>query len=137
MAIKIRKGSALNALNVTPLIDVVFLLLIFFLVATRFAEADRELDVQLPTADALPLTERPNQIFVNIDRSGRIFVDGRTLEVEELHNLLRRAAINNPMSQSVIIRADERVPLRHAVTVMNLCNIVGIQDYSLSTENHN
>ena len=43
MAVKIKKGAALGALSITPLIDVVFLLLIFFLVATRFEEAEREL----------------------------------------------------------------------------------------------
>ena len=50
MAVKIKKGTALGALSLTPLIDIVFLLLIFFLVATRFAEEDRERDVELPSA---------------------------------------------------------------------------------------
>ena len=50
MAVRIRKSSVLQSLSLTPLIDVVFLLLVFFLVATRFAEEDRQLDVKLPTA---------------------------------------------------------------------------------------
>ena len=50
MAVKIKQGRALAALSMTPLIDVVFLLLIFFLVATRFEQEDRELDVVLPSA---------------------------------------------------------------------------------------
>ena len=56
MAIKLKQGRALGSLSLTPLIDVVFLLLIFFLVATRFAQEDRELDVELPSAsEAKPL----------------------------------------------------------------------------------
>ena len=50
MAVKIKNSRALGTLSLTPLIDVVFLLLVFFLVATRFAQEDRELDVLLPSA---------------------------------------------------------------------------------------
>ena len=56
MAVKIRKGSALASLSITPLVDVVFLLLIFFLVATKFDEEDHALDIQLPEAsEAVPM----------------------------------------------------------------------------------
>ncbi len=73
MAIQIQKGRALDALNLTPLIDVVFLLLIFFLVATRFAQEDRELPVQLPAASsAMPMTMEPQELVVNIDQNGSI-----------------------------------------------------------------
>ena len=57
MAVRIDKGSALDSLSLTPLIDIVFLLLIFFLVATKFAEEERELAVMLPEAsEAQPLS---------------------------------------------------------------------------------
>jgi biopolymer transport protein ExbD len=134
MAVKINKGTALGALSLTPLIDVVFLLLVFFLVATRFAQEDRELDVVLPSAsEARPLTEEPRELFVNIDRQGNYFVDGRTLTVDELEDVLNRAMINNPAHQSVVIRADKRVTFDHVVTVMNLCNRVGVRDYTVTT----
>lgn len=136
MAVKIQKGSALAALNITPLIDVVFLLLIFFLVATRFAEEDRELDVQLPTAsEAQPLTAEPQEVFVNIDHTGKIFVGSKVVGEDELKEILEQAVANNPVNQSVIIRADKRVELQHVVTVMNICNQVGLAgQYSLTIE---
>lgn len=135
MAVKINKGRALGSLSLTPLIDVVFLLLIFFLVATRFAQEDRELDVMLPAAsEAQPLIAQPKEMFINIDQTGRYFVDGRTLAADEVEEALRQAAANNAMTQSVIIRADKRVQLEHAVFVMNLCNKVGIFDYSLTID---
>ena len=75
MAVKIKQGKALAALSMTPLIDVVFLLLIFFLVATRFEQEDRELDVVLPSAsEAQPMTVQPEELFVNIAEDGKIFV---------------------------------------------------------------
>lgn len=138
MAVKIKRGQALGTLSLTPLIDVVFLLLIFFLVATRFAQEDRELDVVLPSAsEARPLIVQPRELFVNIDHQGNFFIDGKTLNGEEVEAVLRQAVANNPVNQSVIIRADKRVQLDYAVLVMNLCNKVGILDYKLTIDGEN
>ncbi len=135
MAVKLKRGQALGTLSLTPLIDVVFLLLIFFLVATRFAQEDRELDVVLPSAsEARPLTVQPRELFVNIDHQGNFFIDGKTLNGDEVEAVLRQAVANNPVNQSVIIRADKRVQLDYAVLVMNLCNKVGILDYKLTID---
>jgi biopolymer transport protein ExbD len=135
MSVRIKKGAALGALSITPLIDIVFLLLIFFLVATRFAQEDRELDVLLPSAsEAKPLTVKPREIFVNIDKDGSFFVGGRILTADQVYEILQRASRDNPGHQSVIIRADRRVALDYAVQVMNLCNKSGIFDYTLTTE---
>ena len=137
MAVRIRKGSTLDVLNMTPIIDVVFQLLLFFLVATRFAAEDRELDVLLPAAsEAKPLIVQPKELFVNIDHQGRYYIQGRTLSGEEVERVLRQAAVDNPGNQSVIIRADKRVALDFVVFVMNLCNRVGIFEYKLTTEGH-
>lgn len=138
MAVKINKGTSLDVLSMTSLIDVVFLLLIFFLVATRFAQEDRELDVVLPAAsEARPLIAAPKEVFVNIDKEGAFFVDGRVLGPDEVEQVLRRASTNNPLNQSVIIRADKRVMFDYVVTVMNLCNKVGISDYKVTTSDDN
>lgn len=135
MAVKINKGSSLDRLNMTPMIDVVFNLLIFFMVVSKFSEEDRELDVQLPSAStAMPLTVKPKEIFINIDHNGRYFVDRREMDADEVETFLMRAARDNPVSQSVIIRADKRVPLDPVVKVMDLCNRARITDYQLTTE---
>jgi len=138
MAVKINKGTSLDVLSMTSLIDVVFLLLIFFLVATRFAQEDRELEVQLPAAsEAKPLIASPKEVFVNIDKDGGYYVEGKTLGADEVEHVLRRAAANNPLNQTVIIRADKRVQFEFVVTVMNLCNRVGISDYKVTTAGEN
>jgi biopolymer transport protein ExbD len=135
MTVNIKRGTALGSLSLTPLIDVVFLLLIFFLVATRFAQEDRELDVPLPDAsEAKPLTVAPKEIFINIDQEGRYYVDRQFLEAAELEALLVRAATNNPLRQSVVIRADKRVPFDHVVRAINLCKKSGIRDYMANTK---
>lgn len=134
MAVRVAKSSALARLNLTPIIDVVFLLLIFFLVATRFEEAERELDIVLPEAsEAVPLTSRPKELFVNIDRAGRIIMQGRQLTADQLFDTLRQAAASNPGRQTVIIRADKQCVWEHVVAVMNLCNRAKIRDYRVTT----
>jgi len=134
MTVKINKGSALAQLSLTPLIDIVFLLLIFFLVATRFAEEERELDVMLPEAsEAQPLTSSPRELFINIDSSGRYYVTGKILTLAELHPILKTAWVNNPGRQSVVIRADKRCRWEFVVAAMNACNRANIRDYRVTT----
>ncbi|MDA1050627.1 MAG: biopolymer transporter ExbD [Planctomycetota bacterium] len=134
MAVKIHKGTAISTLSLTPLIDVVFLLLIFFLVATRFAQEDREIDVPLPDAsEAMPLTIAPKELFINIDQDGRFLVNGQILEADELEEVLVRAVTNNPVNQSVVIRSHKRAAVEYAVTAINLCKRAGIHDYMMNT----
>ncbi len=134
MAVKIDKGAALSNLSLTPLIDIVFLLLIFFLVATRFSEEEREMDVQLPDAsEAKPLTSKPRELFINIDERGRYYVTGKIVTIEELDPILKAAWVNNPGRASVVIRADRRVTWQHVVRAMNACNRAKIRDYRVTT----
>src|SRR5688572_26659453 len=107
MAIELKKSRALAALNLTPLIDMGFLPLIFFLVATKFAEEDaRSIPVKLPeAAEARPIAAKLKDIYVNIDASGRYFMSGRQLSPQALLSELERARAANPgRQQTVIIR---------------------------------
>ncbi len=134
MAVKLRK-RAIGSLSITPLIDVVFLLLIFFLVTTRFAEEEREIDLQLPTAsESLPLTAEPRELFINVDREGRYFIEGQFRHVEEVERLLNQAAANNPLTQTVVIRADKQSPWEFVLTAINLCKKSGIYQYTAMTD---
>ena len=109
--------------NLTPVIDVVFLLLIFFLVATEYHDAERELDITLPeVAQAQPLAMTP-ELIVNITDDGRYRVAAEEYTEAELAKLITQARRNNPQ-QSTLIRGDGNSALRHAVRVMGLCNKV-------------
>jgi biopolymer transport protein ExbD len=135
MPVKINQSGSLQLFNLTPMIDCVFLLLIFFLVATRFAEEERELDVQLPVAsEARPLVAKPQSVFVNIDKDGRYVVGNRTVSLPQLQDVLHQAQVNNPGRVSVRIRGDRRSSLDSSVQVFNLCHRVGIRDYDIQTK---
>ena len=134
MSVKIEKGRALDGINLTPMIDCVFLLLIFFLVATRFEELEREMPIVLPQAsEAMPLTAKPKELFVNVDREGHFVVRAQQLSAAELFSVLKQAAADNPGRQTVIIRGDKRCVWEHVVEVMNLCNKAQIRDYRVTT----
>lgn len=136
MAILIRnKSRALESLTMTPLIDVVFNLLIFFLVAAKFAEEERELPVKLPDAsEAQPMIARPRELFINIDRQGRYFVSGKMMRLAELEEMLLSAWSGNPGRTSVVIRADENCRLQAVVSAINACKKAHITDYLLATQ---
>ena len=134
MAVKIDKGSAIENLSLTPLIDIVFLLLIFFLVATRFAEEEKEMRVQLAEASAAqPLTSTPREMFINIDENGRYYVTGKIVDLPQLNKILEAAYVNNPGRASVVIRADERCRYRFVVQAHNACMKAKIRDVRHTT----
>ncbi|MBQ9456358.1 MAG: biopolymer transporter ExbD [Thermoguttaceae bacterium] len=122
MAVKIQKGNALASLSITPLIDVVFLLLIFFLVATKFDEEESALDIQLPQAtESTPIWSQPQSLIINITRNGEYFVSGQNVSAKELRNLLETSWKNPLADSSVVIRGDERAPFGVIVKAANMC----------------
>ena len=114
------------------MIDVVFLLLIFFLVATRYDQEERELDVVLPqVTQAQPLSMTP-ELIVNVLRDGQYKIVQSEVSEQQLGRIIHESHKNNP-HQSVLIRGDGDVALKHAVRVMGLCNEVGM-DYRIAAQ---
>ena len=131
MSVQLKKKSAIGSLSITPLIDVVFLLLIFFIVSSRFSEEERELDLNLPSVtESLPATAQPNELVVNIDEKGKFYIDGAFRQLEQVEELLRRAKANNPLTQTVVIRADQKTECQPMLTAIGLCKKVGINEYT-------
>jgi len=129
MPVQIDKGKALESMNLTSLIDVVFLLLIFFLVSTRFSEEEFELDTNLPSAsEAQPLMVKPKELIVNVTEKGQYFVSGKVLDESALELAIRRST-----GGKVIIRADKNSRTGNITAVINLCKKANIRDYSLAT----
>lgn len=118
-------------INLMPLIDMVFLLLIFFLVATSFAQEERDQRVKLPiTSSPEPLSAPPRQVIINILHDGTTKVGGRLYERDKLQGLLARVAKNEP-DRMVLIRADERSIHKYFAGVASLCRRVGIDEVKI------
>ncbi len=134
MSVVLKKSRVLDSLSMTPLIDVIFILLFFFLVTAHFAQEDRELPVQLPSSkSAIPMTMEPQILIVGIDESGQFVIDGKTLSIEVVETVIRQAVTDNPISQTVIIRGDRRVPFQHVVSVMDICQRLKVPAYKVTT----
>lgn len=134
MPIQLNKGRALDSLNLTPLIDVVFLLLIFFLVATQFSQDDQQLPIKLPSArNALPMTVVPEELVVNIGADGTYMVRGERVNAERLESILAQSVADNPVQQTVILRGDRRTEFQSVVTVIDICNRVKVPSYRITT----
>ncbi|EGF27730.1 ExbD/TolR family protein [Rhodopirellula baltica] len=135
MAVQLKRSNVAGTLSLTPLIDVVFLLLIFFLVTSEFEDEERQLDIVLPSAtSAVPMTSKPREVVVDIDADGTVFLRGKATPLKELELLLQKAVASNPTNQTVVIRADQNTSFQPVVNVMDVCNRTGVSDYSVSTK---
>ena len=106
--------------NLTPLIDIVFLLLIFFLVATTFKKDEVELDLQLPEASTGSATKAPRPIVINVRRDGSLLVDGKSLPFAALEQKLRAAARRDKGTE-VLIRGDTDTRFGVVAHVLDAC----------------
>lgn len=135
MAVQLKRSNVAGTLSLTPLIDVVFLLLIFFLVTSEFEDEERQLDIVLPSAtSAVPMTSKPREVVVDINADGTVFLRGNATPLKELELLLQKAVASNPTNQTVVIRADQDASFQPVVNVMDICNRTGVSDYSVSTK---
>jgi biopolymer transport protein ExbD len=121
-------------INLTPLIDVVFLLLIFFMVSTTF-NRDSELSIELPSASAEAQKRLPESIEVAIDAQGRFYVNGRQLlntQSKTIRQALRSAAGDND-SPPIIISADAKTPHQAVVQIMDAARELGFVRLTFAT----
>jgi biopolymer transport protein ExbD len=132
------QDAGITDINVTPLVDIVLVLLIVFMITIPTIVAidlsrERELKIVLPEAsEAKPLSSPPPRLFVNVDSSGHYAVNGDARSLQELEGTIRQASLANPGRAVVLIRADKRCPWQYVVNVMNLCNAAKIPTYSVS-----
>ncbi len=121
------------SIELTPIIDMVFLLLIFFLVATTFHQTEREMQVALPQAAfAGPISTSLREIIVNVDVDGNIIVSGRTISPQDLQALIEEAVAGNSQ-QKVTVRGDHRTAYANVVRVLDICKGSGVQEPYLDT----
>jgi len=133
MLLKAKATDASPVIELTPVIDIVFLLLIFFLVATTFQQSEREMQIALPEAESGgPISVTLRELVVNIQADGAIIVSGRQVSTDDLRTIITEAVQANP-EQKVTIRADRDATYDRVVGVLDVCKASGIQEPYLDT----
>jgi len=131
MPLKIQHDDRVQ-LDLTPMIDVVFLLIIFFMVATKFTELEHDIGLQLPEVNSItPLTSAPKQRVVNIHDDGRATLDGQEVTLDELMAQLASACRDYPQL-SVVVRGDAACPYQHIAAVLAACKDAHVTELGLT-----
>ena len=118
-------------INMTPLIDMVFILLIFFIVTTSFV---RETGVAVDRPEASTATRRENAaLLLSIGADGRVFLDGEELDIRNVKARMERFLADEP-SGSVVIIADKTCPTGITVTVLDSCRLAGVKNVSVAAK---
>ena len=121
-------------MQLAPMIDIVFLLLIFFIVTWQFSRSETELNVSVPTAQegAEPDRQR-GEIIINVLPDGSIRVEGRNVDLKQLYDKLSAIA-KQFKNQPVRIRGDGKVAYQRIVEVIDTCQKAGIWNISFATQ---
>ena len=122
------------SLNLTPMIDIVFLLIIFFMVGTKFSELERKIGLRIPeVTDHGALTAAPERRVVNVYRDGRIELDQQAVTLDLLRHRLANAR-SQYAELGVLVRGDGMGPYQNVAAVLNACKQAGIRDLNLSVQ---
>ena len=134
MKFKRKNGSRAPQLALTSMLDVIFLLLCFFVTVSVFSQWESEISIKLPNATTAEAPERlPGEIIVNLSKEGLVTVNGKALKLGELQERLARISKFYP-GQPVIIRADKDTKYDSLVQVIDTCRAADVWNFSLATE---
>lgn len=121
-----------ETIQMAPLIDIVFLILVFFMATTVYGSLESEVDITLPTANSAVQSERTQgEIFINLKADGTIVVNDRAMEFPELQDVLNRVAKYFPGSP-VIVRGDREAMLGRAIQILDCCRKADIQNVAFA-----
>lgn len=130
---EIATADAAGGIDLTPVIDMVFNLLIFFLVASSFHQIEREMRIALPHAQTGgPVSMALRDLVVNVTADGTIVVAGQRLDEESLRSMVAEAVAANP-EQKITVRGDRAASYAAIVRVLDVCKAAGIQEPYLDT----
>lgn len=125
-----RKDQTVEHIDVSPLIDMVFILLIFFMVTTTFVK-DMKLDLDRPSAASASLVdEKVTRVY--IDGSREVYIDNQPIKVWAIQSKLRDL-LRSSTSKAVLVVTDSEIPVESVIDVIDACKLSGARDVAVST----
>ena len=133
MNFKKNKNGPEQSFQIAPMIDVIFLLLTFFVASQIFSQWETEIDITLPTAQTSEQPDRiPGEIIINIRDDGAVVVNQREMDEAALDRLLSRI-VEQFTDWAVLIRADEDTRYEDVIDVLDACRRADIWNVSFAT----
>ncbi len=126
-----KKQRETSQLDMTPLVDVVFNLLIFFMLSTTFVTTPG-IKINLPKASAKELKVQEKEVRIALTRSGKIYLNRKLVTVDDVRKILRQKARINP-KMLVIIEADAQVIHGKVVQIMDIAKAAGLNKLAIAT----
>ena len=134
MRIPREESSDDNVINISSLLDVMFILIIFFLATATFTEEERDIQVNLPqSAAAQSSTQAPKMIVINVREDGTYHVANQSMDIASLKNTLNEAVSSNP-DQKVMVRGDRNALHGNVANAISVCKQVGIHKTNIGYE---
>ena len=117
----------------TPLIDIIFILIIFFLVTTTFLSEERDLEIELPEgSEGTEIVQEQRRFVINVREGGVVVVKNEIVSMEELEARLKEFSEADAPPGDVEIRGDANAKHGRIMSVMNMCKRLGVASYSLT-----
>jgi biopolymer transport protein ExbD len=117
-------------LNVTSLVDIVLMLLIFFMVSSAYVDFTKRLEIQLPSGSVGGQAAAEKPYSLEINREGKIFLDGSPVPLDGIRDAFARQG--RGMKKSIVIRADKKLFYGLTVQIMGICREAGIKEIGLA-----
>lgn len=130
MPLKTSASEELPSINMTPMIDIVFLLIIFFMVGTQFTQSEREIGLKLPGVGGLKaMVTPPDRREIAVTADGSIRFDGQVVSPQQLTERLQNMRARYP-DLGVVVRADGKAEYQSVAAVYGAANRAGVSDLS-------
>ncbi len=121
--------------NMTPFIDMMFILVIFFLATSRFHQEERDESIQLARSrSTMPISTVTDMLVINVDKDGRKIVDGKVRTLDELTEIVRARRAEKADAE-VVIRADNRAFVWQLQEAQEVCHRLGFKTPRIAYEN--
>ena len=121
-------------LNITPLIDMVFILLIFFIVTTSFVK-ESGVSVERPVAKTA-VTQEKTSLMIGLDKEGTIFIQGRSVDIRSVRTQIERFLAETPEG-SVVVVADKASQTGIVIQILDECRLAGVKNISVAAKKTN
>jgi len=120
-------------LDMTPMIDVIFLLLIFFMVSTAFVDFSKKMDIVLPESSASEEMITKEELTIEMTKGGKVFLDGKVVRLETLRDVLDKK-VQSKKKLAIIIRADKKIEYGKVIKILGYCKELKIDDVAVAVK---